>query len=158
MAAQKRKIVVLVAAAALGGIVLMRLAPVVGGEPNLKNSQSKTDFVFARDPNLSVGSADRPDSRELFAKMMLSVVLVVVLGVAAVYVSKRFLPKIANLPGKRIRVVETAYLGPRKAVHLVKVDSRHILIGSTGEHITKLADVAEDMADVPSEHKEGLTV
>jgi len=80
---------------------------------------------------------------ELFFKMMFSVVLVLVLGAAAVYMSKKVLPRITNLPGKEIRILETAHLGPRKAVHLLRIGNQRLLIGSTNESITMLADVTE---------------
>jgi flagellar protein FliO/FliZ len=75
--------------------------------------------------------------------MMFSVVLVVVLGAAALYMSKKVLPRITNLPGREIRILETAHLGPRKAVHLVKIGNQRLLIGSTNESISMLADVTE---------------
>lgn len=52
--------------------------------------------------------------------------------------------RITNPPGKRIKVVETAYLGPRKAVHLLRIGDRWILVGSTNENITKLAELTSD--------------
>ena len=73
--------------------------------------------------------------------MMLSVLLVVALGAGVIYISKKFLPKITNLPGKQIRIIETVHLGPRKAVHLIEIGNQRFLIGSTSEGITKLADV-----------------
>jgi flagellar biosynthetic protein FliO len=81
--------------------------------------------------------------REFYYKMLLSILVVVVLGTAVIYVSKKLLPKISNLPGKQIRVVETNHLGQRKALHLIKIGSRQLLIGSTNESITMLADVTE---------------
>ena len=66
---------------------------------------------------------------------------VIILGVAAVYVSKKFLPKLTHASGKRVRVIETVHLGPRKTVHLLQVDDKQLLIGSTSDSITKLADV-----------------
>jgi flagellar biosynthetic protein FliO len=78
--------------------------------------------------------------------MMFSVLFLVVLGVAAIYVSKKFLPKITKLPGKEIRIAETVHLGPRKAVHLLEVGERRFLIGSTNENITRLADLTSPAA------------
>ena len=77
--------------------------------------------------------------------MMVSVVLVVVLGAVAIYASKRLVGKIANLPGKKIKIVETAHLGPRKAVHLLRIGDRCLLIGSTNDNITKLADLTTEI-------------
>jgi flagellar biosynthetic protein FliO len=79
--------------------------------------------------------------------MLVSVSLVIALGVAAIYVSRKLLPRIANLPGKQIRVVETAYIAPRKGIHLIQVGARRLLIASTNETITMLADVTESAAD-----------
>jgi flagellar biosynthetic protein FliO len=87
--------------------------------------------------------------------MMFSVVLVVVLGAAALYMSKKVLPRITNLPGREIRILETAHLGPRKAVHLVKIGNQRLLIGSTYESISMLADVTEqdepDLVNLPAQ-------
>jgi len=77
-----------------------------------------------------------------FRKMMLSVLLIIVLGIGVLYLSKKVLPKMSNSPGKNIHVVETAHLGPRRWVHLVEIGDRQILIGSTNENITKLADIS----------------
>jgi len=71
------------------------------------------------------------------------VLLVVVLGTAAIYILKKFGARITNLPGKKVRIIETVHLGPRRAVHLLKAGNRELLIGSTTESITKLADVTD---------------
>ncbi len=122
-----------------------RSVPADGG------SKSKAGSLFANDPNFSERQSDSAGSRELFYKMVLSVLLVVALGVAAIYVSKKLLPKITNLPGKEIRIVETVHLGPRKAVHLLKIGDRRFLIGSTNENITKLADITGTLTDLTAQ-------
>ena len=98
----------------------------------------------ADDPNHS-SKTDIAGTRELFYKMMVSVVLVVVLGAIAIYASKRVMGKITNLPGKKIKIVETAHLGPRKAVHLLRIGDRCLLIGSTNDNITRLADLTTEI-------------
>jgi flagellar biogenesis protein FliO len=85
--------------------------------------------------------------RELFYKMLLSVLLVIALGVAAIYVSRKLLPRITNLPGKQVRIVETTYLAPRKGIHLIQIGARRLLVASTSETITMLADVTESLPD-----------
>jgi len=120
----------------------------------------------AGDPNLSAPT-NIASTRELFFKMMVSVVLVVVLGAVAIYASKRLVGKIANLPGKKIKIVETAHLGPRKAVHLLRIGDRCLLIGSTNDNITKLADLTTDIviqetllakeSDLAKAHETGLS-
>jgi len=108
----------------------------------------KTGSLFANDPDFPKESPYNLGRQELFYRTMVAVVFVIVLGTAAIYVSKRLLPKIARLPGKEIRIVETVHLGPRKAVHLLQVGHRRILIGSANESVTKLADLSEDVEEL----------
>lgn len=143
MAAYTKKIItLLVVVASVSGIMLAYPTQSAGAEL-AKPSHGNTSFLFTNDPNLSIGSKDSLNTKELFFKMMLAVLFVIALGVAAIYVSKKFLPKISNLPGKKIRVVETLHLGSRKAMHLVKIGDQQFLIGSTTESITKLADITD---------------
>lgn len=109
---------------------------------------SKSDSsLFANDPNFWAESDGGLSTQELFYKMMFAILLVVILGTAAIYISKKFVPRITSLSGKQIQISETVHLGPRKAVHLIKVGNRQLLIGSTNESITKLADVTDTLAE-----------
>ncbi|MGD0785218.1 MAG: flagellar biosynthetic protein FliO [Sedimentisphaerales bacterium] len=138
----KRKITAFLAAVLLcSGIAFAYLAQSGTGE-NTKALPGKSVSSSNSLPNLTVGSNDNLNTGGLFFKMMLMVLLVVALGAAAVYLSKKLLPKL-NLPGKRIQVSETVHLGPRKAIHLIKIGKQTLLIGSTNENITKLADVTD---------------
>ena len=112
-----------------------------GPQKTQKMGHSNTSLLFAKDPNFCTRPTEKLETRELFFKMMLSVLLVVGLGAGAIYFSKKLLPRITNLPGKKVRIVETVHLGPRKAVHLLQIGNQQILIGSTNEGITKLADI-----------------
>ncbi len=157
----RKKVVVFLITAALGsGVLLVCSAQSVtdGTElvsaeaeavAGLENSKSQSGSLFENDPNFSTRQSDRPSSRELFFKMMVSVLFLIALGAAAIYVSRRFLPKITNLPGKEIRIAETVHLGPRKAVHLLEIGNRRFLIGSTNENITRLADLEMEVNKVP---------
>lgn len=122
-------------------------------KPEVKSQGSKftTASLFAGDPNFSSKQNESSGNKELFYKMMLSVLLVVALGAAAIYTSRKLLPRITNLPGKEIRIVETVHIGPRKTLHLLKIGNQSLLLGSTGENITKLADVTDALADVPAQ-------
>jgi flagellar biosynthetic protein FliO len=114
----------------------------------LENSQSKSNSLFENDPNFLKKTNNGPGTRELFFKFMVSVLLIIALGAAGIYVSKRFLPKITNLSGKEIRIAETVHLGPRKAVHLLEIGERRFLIGSTNENITRLADLTSTLTEL----------
>jgi len=148
----RKKIVVLLITAALGsGVLFVCSGQSATNRAESENSKSKSSSLFTNDPNLSERTSYNSGSGELFFRAMLAVLFVVVLGAAAIYVSKKLLPKITNLPGKEIRVVETTYLGPRKAVHLLEIGDRRFLIGSTNENITKLADLTSVFTDLSAQ-------
>jgi len=155
VAAQNKKIIVLVAAVALlGGALMMRLS---------RSDTAKTDKPLSAnshslfsDPNFAIRPQGTLDTGQMFFKMMLAVGLIIAMGVGVIYFSRKLLPKIANLPGKKIQVIETVHLGPRKAVHLLRVGNRHILIGSTAESISKLADINDGLSETDLVHKEDM--
>jgi flagellar biogenesis protein FliO len=116
------------------------------------DSASPTTTFEGRPEDLPASPASvKKVESEFFYKMLLSVVLVIALGSAVIYVSKKVLPRFTNLPGKQIRVIETAHIAPRKGLHLVQVGVRRLLIASTNEQITMLADVTESVGDFASE-------
>jgi len=99
-------------------------------------------------PTFKVPDAqDEFDPGKEFGKMMLTVLLVIVLGIGVLYLSKKVLPKISNSPARSIHVIETVHLGPRRCVHLLEVGDRRLLIGSTNENITKLAEICLSGSD-----------
>ena len=147
----KNKTVLLLTAIALGSGLLVVCSGQSESEtqkttPDSNQPQEQTgkqgDSLFGEDSDFSHGFNYDTDTG-IYSTVIRAVLFVVVLGVAAFYVSKKLLPKITNLPGKEVRVVETVYLGPRKAVHVLEVGSRRFLVGSTNENITKLADITD---------------
>ena len=135
------------AVALLGGALMMRPAQsdtVKTDKPLTANSNS----LFS-DPNFVIKPQETLNTGQMFLKMMLAVGLIIAMGIGAIYFSRKLLPKIANLPGKKIQVLETVHLGPRKAVHLLRVGNQHILVGSTADSISKLADIT-DLEDMES--------
>lgn len=135
--------------ALLGGGGLLVLAAQSNTEKPAKRMSDNTTSLLAQNNNVLTQSSDAFGAKELFFKTMFAILLVVVLGAAAIYASRKILPKIANLPGKEIRIVETAHLGPRKAVHLVKIGEQQLLIGSTNENITTLAHITDAWTHMP---------
>lgn len=142
-----KKILTLFVALVVGG-GLAALAARSADSNKVSTTTSETPTSFLNDPNLGQESSLGLDNGQLFLKMMGSVVLVVVLAVAALYLSKKVLPKVTHAASKEIRVVETTYLGPRKALHLVEVGNQRLLIGSTNESIATLAHVGEAWLDL----------
>lgn len=106
---------------------------------------------FLGDPNSARMTGADLDTGRLFFRMMLSVGIVIGLGAAAWYLSRRVLPRMAHPAGREIRIVETACLGPRKAIHVVEVGNRRLLIGSTSESITMLTPLGDALLGVPKQ-------
>ena len=158
----KKKILVLLMMVAMGSVVLV-ICSAQQAANNVDSEESKVDSdrsksglasednsLFANDQDFFGKSEYNPVSGEFSVRAILAILFVLVLFVAAIYVSKKLLPRITNLPGKEIRIVETVHLGPRKAVHLLEIENRRFLIGSTNENITKLADPPGNVMDLPS--------
>ena len=142
MGLSKKKIVVfLVVIALCSGMAIVYSTPSgtdKSAEPLLPDN---SDSGHSTQQNLTIGSDGSLDEGGLFFKMTLMVLLVVIFGAVAIYLSKKLLPGFSQLSGKRIQVSETVHLGPRKAIHLIKVGEQTFLIGSTNENITKLANI-----------------
>ncbi len=163
MTAGKIKLVVILALL----VVIGGLLPVMTRVWAAPNSDSEQKNVSSIPPPLEpiqtsnsdlqpqTGSSGQqfgiPGGREFFYKMLLSISLVIALSFAAIYVSKKLLPKIANHQGKQIRVIETTYIAPRKGIHLIQIGSRRLLLASTNESVTMLADVTEPATSFAAE-------
>jgi flagellar biosynthetic protein FliO len=149
MMRSRKKIIVFLVTVVLGcGVLLVCSARSATEGTVLENSELKSNSLFGNDPNFVSNTNGGSGTRELFFRFMVSVLFLVALGAGGIYISKRFLPKITNLSGKEIRIVETVHLGPRKAVHLLEIGERRFLIGSTNENITKLADLTSAFTEL----------
>ncbi len=144
----KKLIVVFLLAGALPGSAMFVCSAQSGADENTKPLFTDSVSLYGSEPNRTGGLGNNVGTGDLFFRMILMVLLVVVLGAAAIYLSKKLLPRFTQLSGKRIRVVETVHLGPRKTVYLLKIGSQELLIGSTNENITKLADITDESCEV----------
>jgi flagellar biosynthetic protein FliO len=138
----RKKVIVFLITVVLGTSMLLVCSGQISTKATeLEESKSDSNSLFRNDPNFSTKVENGRAGHDLSFRIMISVLFLIAVGAVAVYVSKKFLPKITNLPGKQIRIAETVHLGPRRAVHLVEIGERQFLIGSTNENITKLADL-----------------
>lgn len=161
MAGFRKRILVLMMTVAMGGVVLVICSAqsatngMESEESEPDSNKSKTvikskDSMYGNNQDFFEKSEYSAVGWELFVKAILASLFVIALFIIMIYVSKKLLPKITNLPGKEIRIIETIHLGPRKAVHLLEIENRRFLIGSTNENITKLADLSGNLMDLSS--------
>jgi flagellar biogenesis protein FliO len=85
------------------------------------------------------------DDPGLIGTLMKSILIIIVLGGVAFYLSKKLMPKLRPSSGQDINIRETIHLGPNKTVHLIEVGEKTFLVGSTSENISMLADVTETL-------------
>jgi flagellar biogenesis protein FliO len=76
-------------------------------------------------------------------QMLALAVIILVLGGLALLVVRRLLPRMGRPVGKAksIRLLETTHLGQRKAVHLLQVGTKRILVGDSPTSLTLLSEV-----------------
>ena len=106
-------------------------------------SADNSNNSWQLDPNAAWSLSKSADNNELFSSAVKAIIIVIILCVAIIFISKKLLPKISKLGGRRIQIIETVHLAQRKSLHLIKVDDRQFLIGSTNENITKLAELTD---------------
>ena len=105
------------------------------------------------DENKPVGQ-NTLDTSEALKKLVTSTLLIIVLGAAAVYLARRIMPKVNAAMGKELKVIESIRLGPGRQVHMIKVGSRRLLIGSAAESVTYLADVSGELPEAQRPQEE----
>ncbi len=89
------------------------------------------------------------ESTGLGWRVLASVVVILVLGAAAFVVLRKLSPRIGIRRGRELAIVETIYVGPKRAVHLLQVGNRRFLLGSQREGVSMLAEVTEPLAAEP---------
>ncbi len=96
------------------------------------------------------------DATGMVWQMLAAAVVILFLGVVAIVVVKKVLPRLAKSRGRRISVLETAYLGPHKSVHLLQVGASKVLVGSSRDGVVKLGDVTAAFAGDYTEVARGV--
>ena len=147
-------------AAVVGSLVLwpaVSALPAPGGSSQAASTQPTTTTTTApaeaggpsaagAGPVLGAGRLELPASRDdgttgLLYRMLAYTAVILLLGGVALLVVRKVLPKITRPGGKRISVVETVYLGPRKTVHLLQVGSQRFLVAGSRDGISMLGEV-----------------
>lgn len=92
----------------------------------------------------AVAMSTLPDATGLVVRMVLSLGVVLMLIWGAVYVLQRISGKNGQLGGgnaSHIRVLDRAYLAPKKAVYVLQIGSRTFAVGVTDTQISPLTEL-----------------
>ena len=90
------------------------------------------------------------DGYKGYTRVISTLLVVIALIIATLYVLKKKYGVRANIGGKRklIQVVDHTPMGVKKSITLVKVPGKHLLLGLTNDRIELIAEIAnEDIAD-----------
>jgi flagellar biogenesis protein FliO len=87
------------------------------------------------------GKDKLPERTDLFRQFATAIGFVLVLGVGAFYVSRRLGPRWSASRGRNLRIIETIGLGPHRHIHLLEVEGRRLVIGSTAQTIGLIAEL-----------------
>ncbi|MHC4294568.1 MAG: flagellar biosynthetic protein FliO [Planctomycetota bacterium] len=162
-----RKLVIIATVLVITGGLLVRYcpgatqthpatAPALTAPPVSETPGAQKLSEIMRDSKARKGAEPLDDGVGVMFEMLGYVLVIVILGVIAIIVVKKVLPRIGvGVPsGKRISTLETVYLGPRKTVHLLQVGRRRILVGSSRDGISMLSDVSgafDDEGEIPGD-------
>lgn len=91
------------------------------------------------------------DPSSLMVRLISTVLVILVLGGVGIVVVKRLLPKITSGRGRRVSLIETTYLGPKKTIHLVRVGRKTFLVGGSREGVSMLTDVTDAFDQTPGD-------
>lgn len=139
---------VILCAVLMIGVGMASWAARAGAAKPSEHSAAEGVPAFLSDPNLPSNSSVPFANTDIMLRLAFSVLVVIVLGAAALYVSKKVLPKVTHAASKEIRVLETTYLGPRKSLHLVEIGGQRLLLGSTNDNISTLAHLNDAWLDL----------
>jgi len=114
-------------------------------EDSQMQKSEKAPWLDSKKP-LDSFNTDKGPGGALLTMIVYSLIIVV-LGVAAVLVIKKLLPKIQRSAGKNLSIIETAYISPRSSVHLLRVGTKKYLISRSGEGVSLLAEVTQALDD-----------
>lgn len=119
-----------------------------GKQPNEPDAYVPNDYIAS----LEASASDRDTNPESVSVARVLTSLVIVVGL--VYLTMVFLRRYGGVGNAQtqeqrlMRVVGNLSLGPGRALHLVEVGSRKLVVGSTATNVTMLAELTE--SDLPS--------
>ncbi len=115
---------------------------------NLKASQTIFSVVFLSllaIPSYANTGESTPSLLISSLRSFGSLLLIIALIILAAWAAKKYLPYLKQQQGKEegIKIVAMRALGPKRTVHLIEVEGKKVLIGSTDSGITLLKEFSD---------------
>jgi flagellar protein FliO/FliZ len=143
---------------ALIGLVMINVDPVSADKKTINldatgvtlngdtTSTSAANSYFSQNATLSM------------FKMISALVVVLVCIYVCIYLLKKFMKRRTTAGGREglLEVLETAYLGPRKTISLVRVADKSVLLGITENQINILTELGDEETSKIIAHEPGV--
>ncbi len=148
-------IMAVMAAVALVGVTMIKVDPVradkaLAAQATLNASNGEA--VGATGPaetSEPIATADRPGVASAVIKMISALTVVIAAVYGGLYLLRRMMGRRggAALGVDALTVLQTTYVGQHKAISLVKVGRRSVLVGVTDNQISTLTELDQDETD-----------
>lgn len=129
----------------------------VAAKPKPKAKNKDTGYLSYYDTPAGTAKDTEPSVTVSLVRVVLSLIFVVALAYLSLLALKKFSSSTATQksPRRNIRVLETTGLGTNRALHVVQIDGRQLLVGSTASQVNLIAelgpvDTEESTADQPA--------
>lgn len=123
-------------------ILLLEQHGVILAQEDRNESEPKSQFLLRRE-----ASPPRPPEIGFLAFVRLFVALIIILGMiyAAVYVMRRFWARQTTQPSSSnlFSVLGRLHLGPKKAIYMIEIPGRILIIGVTESRMEMLGEITD---------------
>ena len=99
-------------------------------------------------PTLS--DSDQPG---YLGRMLAYALVVLVLGAGAAVLVRKYRPRGRAAGGRKMRVVDSMFLGPRKQLLVLEVGSRKFLVASCRDSVSPIAEITDSFSEVYEKHQ-----
>lgn len=140
--------VVVILALAVTGLVFLQVDSIgatgaLTAERDVSGVAGENDGTASSDDFNGVSNPAQPSVFSAVAKMLSALVVVVVLAYGALWALRRMMGRRygGGIRKGALEVLQTTYVGPHKAISLVKVGQRSVLVGVTDNQISTLTEL-----------------
>jgi flagellar biosynthetic protein FliO len=93
-------------------------------------------------------AAQMVDSTGWMISVFLKLILVLMLILGAAIVVKRWTNNSVRINDRKMQVIETLALNPKRALHIVRVGDQSFLIGATDQNITLIQEIEPQATEI----------